>query len=294
MGNGRDQGSGIRGQGSGVRDQKNTLVEVRGLPPIPQSARNGRDTQIFGCATCPALPTNSAEEPDFDSLVNMDRSPNDMEAFARAQKAVRLIQEILPIDVRDTAPASVVGALLSVALQHCDSILLLYQTGVNDASAEALIRPMFESVLRLTWVAEDEQRALQVTTKIAKFPKLSVHFQRLDQSSSLKSKTDLSHLHGLTHAGMEQLIQYFSGWETNKPPEREVGFQLAAFLIIVMAFLAGATFCTFTKRTEEIKRIAKVFETYGMGLLPEIKKILIAMIPKPELPLTRQFGSSST
>jgi hypothetical protein len=207
-----------------------------------------------------------------------------MEAFARAQKALRLIQEILPNNVRDTAPASVVGALLTVSLQHCDSILLLLQTGINDASAEALMRPMIESVLRLTWVAEDEQRALHVTTKTATFPKLSVLFRRLDPSNK-KAQTALPTLHGMTHAGMEQLIQYFRGWETNKPPVRAAYPQLTAFLIVLMAFLAGATFCKFTKRTEEIKRIGKVFETYGMRLLPEIKKILITMLPKPGAPV---------
>jgi hypothetical protein len=213
----------------------------------------------------------------------MDHSPSDMEAFARAQKGVRLIQEILPIDVRDTAPASVVGALLTVALQHCDSILLLLQTGVNDASAEALMRPMIESVLRLTWVTEDEQRTLQVTTKTAKFPKLSVLVRRLDPSGK-NAQTALPMLHGLTHAGMEQLIQYFSGEETNKPPERAAVPQLTAFLIVVMAFLAGVMFCKFTKRTEEVKRIGKIFETYALGLLPGIIKIVVAMIPKPESP----------
>ena len=202
-----------------------------------------------------------------------------MEAFARAQKGVRLIQEILPIDVRDTAPASVVGALLTVSLHHCDSILLLFQTGVNDASAEALMRPMIESVLRLAWAAEDEQRALQVTTKTARFPKLSALIRRLDPSNK-KAQTALPALHGLTHAGMEQLTQYFSGEETSKPPEHAAVPQLAAFLISIMAFLAGATFCKFTKRTEEAKRIGKVFETYALGLLPGIIKIVVAMIPK--------------
>jgi hypothetical protein len=174
-----------------------------------------------------------------------------------------------------------------VALQHCDSILLLLQTGVNDASAEALMRPMIESVLRLTWVAENEQRALQVTTKTARFPKLAVLFRRLDQSSSKKAQSALPTLHGLTHAGMEQLIQYFSGEETNNPPERAAVPQLAAFLIVLMAVIAGMRFCIFTKRNEGIKQIGQVFETYCMGLLPDIRKTLIAMLPKPgATPLT--------
>jgi hypothetical protein len=33
-------------QFSVVRDQKNTLVEVRGLPPIPQKTRNGWGTRL--------------------------------------------------------------------------------------------------------------------------------------------------------------------------------------------------------------------------------------------------------
>ncbi|MGO9317616.1 MAG: DUF5677 domain-containing protein [Terracidiphilus sp.] len=217
----------------------------------------------------------------------MDHSPSDVEAFARAQKGVWLIEEILPIDVRDTAPASVVGALLTVSLQHCDSILLLLQTGVNDASAEALMRPMIESVLRLTWVAKNEQRALQVTTKTVRFPNLSALIRHIDPSNK-KAQTALPTLHGMTHAGMEQLIQYFSGQKTNKPPERAAVSQLAAFFIVSMAFLAGAAFCKFTKRTEEIKRIGKVFETHGLGLLSGMIRTLIAMIPKQGAPPLNQ------
>ena len=116
-------------------------------------------------------------------------------------------------------------------------------------------------------------------TKTARFPKLSVLVRRLDPSGK-KAQTALPKLHGMTHAGMEQLIQYFSGGETNKPPGYAAVPQLMAFLISVMAFLAGATFCKFTKRTEEAKRIGKVFETYALGLLPGIIKIVVAMIPK--------------
>jgi len=213
----------------------------------------------------------------------MNHSPSDVEALARARKGVQLIHEILPLSVRDTAPASIVGALLTVSLQHCDSILLLLQTGVNDASAEALMRPMIESVLRLAWAAEDEQRALQVTTKTARFPKLSALIRRLDPSNK-KAQTALPALHGLTHAGMEQLTQYFSGEETNKPPEHAAIPQLVAFFIVLMAGVAGAMFCKFTKRTEEAKRIGQVMEMNILGLLPGMLKTLLAMIPKPGAP----------
>lgn len=74
----------------------------------------------------------------------MPLSAADMEALLEAQENVRKIGQILPAEIRDTSPASVVGALLTVQLQHCDSIILLMMTGQNDASAEALLRPAIE------------------------------------------------------------------------------------------------------------------------------------------------------
>jgi len=210
-----------------------------------------------------------------------------MEALIRAQEDVRRIAEILPADQRDTSPASVVGALLTVQLQHCDSIILLMMAGQNNASAEALIRPAVECFARLMWVCEDEQRALAVTANTLRFPSISPLLHRLSKKPPTTGSIDdtLKHLHGLTHAGMEQLMQYFSG--RNPVPLEAMGVKFTAFLCFVLAFAAGARFCLFTKRTKETIEIARIFEMsfllgyirLGLDALGEIQKSVST--PKP-------------
>jgi hypothetical protein len=209
----------------------------------------------------------------------MPLSATDMEALIRAQEDVGRVGQILHAHIRDASPASVVGALLTVQLQHCDSIILLLMTGQNKASAEALIRPAVECFVRLMWVCEDEQRALAVTTNTLRFPSISILLHRLFRKNSETGIDDaLKHLHGLTHAGMEQLMQHFSG-RRPIPPET-MGVKLAAFLCFVLASTAGMRFCLFTKRTQESVELARMFESsfspryvrLGLAVVEEITK----------------------
>lgn len=192
----------------------------------------------------------------------MQLSDKDMEVLVEIQGHVRKVGQILPADIRDTSPASVVGALLTVQLQHCDSILLLLMTRRSDASAEALLRPAFESFARLTWVCEDELRALAVTANTLRFPSLSFLLHRMSKKNSKKySKTGIDNsmktLHGFTHGGMEQLTQYFSA--RTQVPLDAFGAKYVALLLFKFAFASGANFCLFTKRKKESDELSQIF-----------------------------------
>jgi hypothetical protein len=93
----------------------------------------------------------------------------------------------------------------------------------------------------------------------------------------------LKQLHGLTHAGKEQLIQHFSG--RNLVPLEAMGVKFTAFLCFVLAFAAEARFCLFTKRTEESVELGRIFAmSYLLGYvrlgLDAIKEITKSA-PKP-------------
>jgi len=209
----------------------------------------------------------------------MNVSPKDMEALAHARQCVQLMEQVLPHEVRDTAPTCIVGALLTVALQHCDSILLLTQTGKNKASAEALMRPAIESALRLAWVTEKDERAKEVTAKTARFPKFSKLFEGFVRNSGKKALSNsVETLHDLTHAGMGQLIQYFSGEKKQNPMEEIAVLRGSAFLVVILAFIACVGFCRFTDRLDEAARIGQLFSDYslsaGRDALHEITNVM--------------------
>lgn len=171
------------------------------------------------------------------------------------------MQNILPAKSRDTAPASVVGALLTVCLQHCDSILILLQNGKNHASVEALLRPTFESSFRLIWLNEDKERAKLVMAKKANFPSFSHLIRKFAKMQVNNGLPDpVTSLHDSTHAGMWQLAQHFSETKKETTPILEtMGFRLSAILVVMLAMIALGSFCEFTQRKEDQERIAAIW-----------------------------------
>lgn len=194
-------------------------------------------------------------------------SCEDLEALKKGRECIQQMHKLLPVETRDTSPASVVGALLTVCLQHCDSILILLQTGENNASAEALLRPMVESAFRLLWLKGEKKRAKLVTANKMSFPS----FSRLLRSvasrhdvANLQSAT--KSLHDLAHAGMTQLMQHFKeAHKESTPLHVKLGFRLAAMLVAMMAMIACGSFCVFTERGEDQERIAAHFLVYLIG-----------------------------
>jgi hypothetical protein len=216
-------------------------------------------------------------------------SPEDIKALKQAQQCVQQMHNLLPIETRDTAPASVVGALLTVSLQHCDSVLILLQTGANNASAEALLRPTIESVLRLAWLGEDHERAKQIMAKKINFPSFSRLMGRFVKKPAIGSVGDtVKNLHDLTHAGMMQLIQHFSEESKKRTPlEEAASLRLSAFLVVMLAMIACGSFSRFTKRKETGERLAAVALKYFLGAVADTLGAVTGLVKKrtnsPEL-----------
>lgn len=202
----------------------------------------------------------------------------DQEALSNARELIAKMQTILPESIRDTSPADVVGALLTISLQHCDSILALALTGANQASYEALIRPATESVLRLHWVVESEQRAIQATSKIARFPRFSSLLKVPAKPTSKSSTTNpLTEMHDMAHAGMAQLIKHFADAEKPSEPESIAYLRILAFLCVMLASIACLSFCQFTQRDDEMTKIKEIFSSgpirWLMSILVDLLKL---------------------
>lgn len=205
----------------------------------------------------------------------MALNADDIKALADARGRVLALQHIFPENMRDTSPASVVGALLTVTMEHCDSILLLFQTGTNDASAQALLRPAFESLLRLGWVIENEQRARDVTAKTG-FPKFGQLFHEANKNLDKKKVGDgLALLHGLTHAGMEQLIPLFDKEKQDPPLVVSLVASSVAFVLVLTAAAACGYFCVFTKRTAEVERLRAIVMDCIAAHVLEVAKVAL-------------------
>jgi hypothetical protein len=94
-------------------------------------------------------------------------------------------------------------------------------------------------------------------------------------------------LHGLTHAGMEQLMQHFSA--RTPVPLDAMGAKFVALLCFVLAFAAGANFCLFTKRKQESAELGQIFGIgyllglvrFGLDAAELITKAAPGITPKP-------------
>ena len=204
----------------------------------------------------------------------MSVSGEDLHALKIGRECVQQMRSLLPVESGSAAPSPIVDALLTVCLQHCDSILLLLESGENVASAEALLRPMVESAFRLFWLMQKKDRADQITTGKLKFP----GFSRLVRSVAGTAKqcpanlqTATTNLHDLAHAGVSQLRNHFKEAQENSNPFHvKRGFRLPPVLVMEMAMIACGSFCVITRKQQEHERIAEVFVLHLFGGLIEV------------------------
>jgi len=204
----------------------------------------------------------------------------DRDVLQQARRHLQTMRETLPPDSCDTAPNSIVGALLAVSFQHCDSILILMQAGENDASVEALLRPAIESSLRLQWLAEDKDRAKQIMANKMNFPSFSRLMGRFAKKPTNKDTGDpVKALHDYAHAGMLQLIRHVSESMNKRDPlEQGAVLRGAAFLVVLLAMIACGSFCVFTERKDEGERIAGIFRDHLLRALTDALALLTTFI----------------
>ena len=206
----------------------------------------------------------------------MESHSEGTEALKKARGRLNEMQRLLPVEKRDTASAPIVGALLTVCLQHCDSILILAETGANDASAEALFRPAVESALRLAWLCEDKDRANKIATSEIHFPSFSLLMRKfLKNPIPIQGNHPTKHLHELAHAGMAQLKQHFRDERLKRnESERPAMLYGVGIVAMLLAWFICLSFCAFTEESEEAERITAVFVE---ALVPDLKELAVML-----------------
>lgn len=200
-------------------------------------------------------------------------SGEDLHALKIGRECVQQMRSLLPVESRGTEPPFIVSSLLKICLQHCDSILLLLESGENVASAEALLRPMLESAFRLLWLMQKKERAEQITTGNMSFPS----FSRLIRSVSGAAKqtpadlqTATTNLHDLAHAGMFQLRNLKEAQKNGNPLHVKLSFRLPAILVMHMSMIASGSFCVIMGKQQEFDQIAVVYLVHISGGLIEV------------------------
>jgi hypothetical protein len=200
-------------------------------------------------------------------------SGEDLYALKIGRECVQQMRSLLPIESKGTETPSIVSALLTICLQHCDSVLLLLESGENVASAEALLRPMVESAFRLLWLAQKKERAEQITTGKMFFPS----FSRLIRSTPGAAKqnpvglqTATTNLHDLAHAGMSQLRKFEEAQNDGNPPQEKLSLRLPIILAMQMSLIASGSFCNITGKQQERDQITAVYLVHICGVLIEV------------------------
>ena len=221
-----------------------------------------------------------------DKLITIVIFSEALEFIDAARNCIQEMQKVLPVEDRETSSAPVVGALLTVCLQHCDSMLILAKTGSNDASIEALFRPAVESAFRLVWLCEKEDRAYKITKGEVHFPGLSQLMRRTIKGPiHIDGNHTVTHLHELAHAGIAQLKQHFREERLKrKDSERPIVLVAVGLLAMFLAWLACLSFCSFNKRMADVGKITAIFNQ----LMAPASKVCITLLsstfPPEDLP----------
>jgi hypothetical protein len=204
-------------------------------------------------------------------------SGEDLYALKIGRECVQQMRSLLPIEPRDTKTPSIVSALLTICLQHCDSVLLLLESGENVASAEALLRPMVESAFRLLWIVQKKERAEQIASGKIVFPR----FSRLIRSTPGAAKqnpaelqTATTSLHDLAHAGMTQIRNLEEAQKDGNPTQEKLSVRVPIILAMQMSLIASGSFCIFTGKQQEHDQITAVYLVHICGVLIEVLSAL--------------------
>ena len=135
----------------------------------------------------------------------------------RAISTHNLILELHPQGkCRATVQNRLFDALCDLTIEHLGAIILLAKTEQHYGSAFALLRPLIESVLRAFWIlhSASDEMAIRIAKREVDFPTfksiqsaLKKHYEKAGfQRLFAISPKFITTLHGLTHSGVEQLV----------------------------------------------------------------------------------------
>lgn len=139
------------------------------------------------------------------------------------------------------------AALLSASIEHGMSIMELLGNG-RISSAYALVRPMFESFTRGTWVLHcaTEEQVADILSK-DRFPisflDMLKEIEKINEWVSTLSemwKRGGTSLHSYTHGGVQLIIRRINGRELyHKPNADEIKDLLTAIIMITSLSFSG-------------------------------------------------------
>jgi hypothetical protein len=140
------------------------------------------------------------------------------------QRATRTHDLILELHPRGTFPGTIQNrffhALCDLVIEHLGAIIHLVRTEQHYGSAFALLRPLIESCLRGFWIlyVADDERVMLIAKRKKDFPAfkdarslVEKYFEERGGVPGLfvMKQEFVSTLHGLTHSGVDQLINRF-------------------------------------------------------------------------------------
>lgn len=141
------------------------------------------------------------------------------------------------------------AALFNISLQHANAIVVLIDSGLTS-SAFALVRPMFETYVRASWIFNCAQGAVveRLVSEDEFKENLPSMLRDLDGVRNLKGYlahfgTNLSGLHSYTHGGLRLIAQNLTEKDIGQAfPDSEV--------VNMLKFASVISFLSFTGISE--------------------------------------------
>jgi hypothetical protein len=198
----------------------------------------------------------------------MPDSPKDFAAqLSVCEQVVAQVDELLDVKYDDARRTKVILAYTSLAIGHHVAIIQLMRSD-QHGSALALVRPVFETMLRAHWVvacAKDEEVDQMCTD--AKFDVMGrVDTGRIDAALNAhgffkQAKNDAwAALNDYTHSGLRQLVSQFSG-QMVKPNYKEVDVLQGLRAATASVLLLGHLVLKSTGRAGETSRVETLFDS---------------------------------
>lgn len=188
-----------------------------------------------------------------------------IEAFDCAERTNVKLSQVLSGEYPDDRRVTITLAYFNLALDHHMAIILLFRSGLYG-SGLALVRPVFEVMLRAHWVvgcAKDTE-----VDQVAENPDFDIMCRldpnRVDTAFQAdgffrQAKTDAwKAMNAYTHSGLPQLVRQFSGTKVAASyGEQDVleGLQSATASVLLLGYLLAKS----TGRIDAAAQIEQLF-----------------------------------
>lgn len=160
------------------------------------------------------------------------------------------------------------AALFNISLQHANAIVVLIDSGLTS-SAFALVRPMFETYVRASWIFNCAQGVVieRLVSEDEFNESLPSMLRDLDNVRNLKGylahfKTNLSGLHSYTHGGLRVIAQNITEKDIVQAfPDSEVVNMLKFASVISFLSFTGISELTGILNKETIQELYSLIES---------------------------------